>query len=153
MYTLPYQGAPGGGQRLKYGSRLDVGLPPTKLLLRLTEQLLHVQQMVFVEATFPSTVKHSVLCKNKHVYYVTNCSTEVGEHPILFFFCSLWKRAAKTIACPCRKHVGGYTASVCLNTNICLTHAPQRVARSRIFLSLFLQPIISYRVRLHDDFV
>ena len=40
--------------RLNYGSRLDVGLPPTKLLLRLTEQLLHVQQMVFVEATFPS---------------------------------------------------------------------------------------------------
>ena len=34
--------------RLNYGSRLDVGLPPTKLLLRLTEQ------MVFVEATFPS---------------------------------------------------------------------------------------------------
>ena len=55
---LPYQGAPGGGKRLNYGSRLDVGLPPTKLLLRLTEQLLHVQQMVFVEATFPSTVKH-----------------------------------------------------------------------------------------------
>ena len=61
------------------------------------------------------------------------------------------KRAAKIIACPCRKHVGGYTAGVCLNTNICLTHAPQRVARSRIVLSIFLQPIISYRVRLHDD--
>ena len=61
MYTLPYQGAPGGGKRVNYGSRLDVGLPPTKLLLRLTEQLLHVQQMVFVEAKFPSTVKHSVL--------------------------------------------------------------------------------------------
>ena len=42
------------GKRLNYGSRFDVGLPPTKLLLRLTEQLLHVQQMVFVEATFPS---------------------------------------------------------------------------------------------------
>ena len=56
---------------------------PTKLLLRLTEQLLHVQQMVFVEATF--SVKHSVLCKYKHVYYVTSCSTEVGEHAILFF--------------------------------------------------------------------
>ena len=97
MHTLPYQGAPGGGKRLNYGSRLDVGLPPTKLLLRLTEQLLHVQQMVFVEATLPSTVKHSVLCKNKHVYYVTinnYCSTEVGEHPILFF-CSLWKRAVR----------------------------------------------------------
>ena len=156
MYTLPYQGAPGGGKRLNYGSRLDVGLLPTKLLLRLTEQLLHVQQMVFVEATFLSTVKHSVLCKNKHVYYVTNCSTEIGEHPILFFLFFVEessKRAAKTIACPCRKHVGGYTASVCLNTNICLMHAPQRVARSRIVLSLFLQPIISYRVRLHDDFV
>ena len=85
MYTLPYQGAPGGGKRLNYGSRLDVGLPQSKLLLRLTEQLLHVQPMVFVEVTFPSTVKHSVLCKNKHVYYVTNCSTEVGEHPLLFF--------------------------------------------------------------------
>ena len=95
MYTLPYKGAPGGGKRLNYGSRLDVGLPPTKLLLRLTEQLLYVQHMVFVEATFPSTVKHSVLCKNKYVYYVTNCSTEVGEHPILFFLCSLWKRAVR----------------------------------------------------------
>ena len=96
MYTLPYQGAPGGGKRLNYGSRLDVGLPPTKLLLPLTEQLLYVQQMVFVEATLPSTVKHSVLCKNNRVYYVTNycCSTEVGEHPILFF-CSLWKRALR----------------------------------------------------------
>ena len=121
-----------------------MGLPPTKLLLRLTEQLLHVQQMVFVETTFPSTVKHSVLYKYKHVYYVTNCSTEVGEHPILFFLFFVEessKRAAKTIACPCRKHVRGYTAGVCLNTNICLTHAPQRVARSRIVLSLFLQPI------------
>ena len=55
MYTLPYQGAAGGGKRMKYGSRLDVDLPPTKLLLRLTEQLLHVQHMVFIEAaTFPS---------------------------------------------------------------------------------------------------
>ena len=65
-----------------------------------------------------SPVKHSVLCKYKHVYYVTNCSTEVGEHPILFFsvLCgSSRKRAAKTIACPCRKHVGGYTAGVCVN--------------------------------------
>ena len=26
-----------------------------------------------------------MLCKYKNVYYVTNCSTEVGEHPILFF--------------------------------------------------------------------
>ena len=82
--------------------------------------------MVFVEATFTSTVKHSVLCKNKHVYYVTNCSTKVGEHPILFFLFFFVeessKRAAKTIACPCRKNVGGYTAGVCLNTNICLTH-------------------------------
>ena len=64
-----------------------------------------------------SPVKHSVLCKYKHVYYVTNCSTEVGEHPILFFLFfveeSSSKRAAKTIACPCRKHVGGYTAGVC----------------------------------------
>ena len=157
MYTLPYQGASGGGKRLNYGSRLDVGLSPTKLLrLRLTEQLLHVQQMVFVEAAFPSTVKHSVLCKNKHVYYVTNCSAEVGEHPILFFLFFVEessKRAAKTIACPCRKHVGGHTAGVCLNTNTCLTYAPQRVTRSRIVLSLFLQPIISYRVRLHHDFV
>ena len=78
--TIPRRAA----GRLNYGSRLNVGLPPTKLLLRLTEQLLHVQQMVFVEVTFPSKA-YSVLCKYKHVYYVTNCSTEVGEHPILFF--------------------------------------------------------------------
>ena len=98
-----------------------------------------------------SPVKHSVLCKYKHVYYVTNCSTEVGKILFFLFFVEeSSKRAAKTIACPCRKHVGGYTAGVCLNTNICLTHAPQRVARSRIVLSLFLQPIISYRVRLHE---
>ena len=32
-------------------NRVDVGLPPIKLLLRLTEQL---QQIVSVEATFPS---------------------------------------------------------------------------------------------------
>ena len=50
----PYHTKARRGKRLSYGSRLDVGLPPTKLLLRLTEQLLHVQQMVFVEATFPS---------------------------------------------------------------------------------------------------
>ena len=50
----PYHTKARRGKRLNYGSRLDVGLPPTKLLLRLTEQLLHVQQMVFVEATFPS---------------------------------------------------------------------------------------------------
>ena len=81
-------------------------------------------------------------------------STEVGKILFLLFFVEeSSKRAAKTIACPCRKHLGGYTADVCLNTNICLTHAPQRVARSCIALSLFLQPIISYRVRLHDDFV
>ena len=138
MYTLPYQGAPGGGKRLNYGSRLDVGLPPTKLLLRLTEQLLHVQQMVFVEATFPS-VRHSVLCKYKHVYYVTNCSTEVGEHPILFFLFFVKessKRAAKTIACPCRKNVGGYTAGVCVNTNICLTHSPEGCPKSYRSLSI-----------------
>ena len=49
-----------GGKRLNYGSRLGVGLPPTKLLLRLTEQLLHVQQMVFVEATFPSKALRAV---------------------------------------------------------------------------------------------
>ena len=46
--------------KLNYGSRLDVGLPSTKLLLRLTEQLLHVQQMFFVEATFPSKVLGAV---------------------------------------------------------------------------------------------
>ena len=150
----PYHTKARRGKRLNYGSRLDVGLPPTKLLLRLTEQLLHVQQMVFVEATFPSKALGTV--QVKHIYYVTNCSTEVGEHPILFFLFFVEessKRAAKTIACPCRKHVRGYTAGVCLNTNICLTHAPQRVARSRIVLSLFLQLIISYPVRLHDDFV
>ena len=35
-------------------SRLHVGLPPTKLLLRLTEQLL-AQQIFPVETTFPTT--------------------------------------------------------------------------------------------------
>ena len=50
----PYHTKARRWKRLNYGSRLDVGLPPTKLLLRLTEQLLHVQQMIFVEATFPS---------------------------------------------------------------------------------------------------
>ena len=50
----PYHTKARRGKRLTYGSRLDVGLPPTKLLLRLIEQLLHVQEMVFVEATFPS---------------------------------------------------------------------------------------------------
>ena len=58
--TIKYQGAPGGRTRLNYGSRLDVGLPPTKLLLRLTEQLLHIQQMVFVEAPFPSKARGAV---------------------------------------------------------------------------------------------
>ena len=85
----PYHTKARRGKRLNYGSRLDVGLPPTKLLLRLTEQLLHVQEMVFVEATFPSKALGTV--QDKHIYYVTNCSTEVGEHPILFFKCSLWK--------------------------------------------------------------
>ena len=50
----PYHNKARRGKRLNYGDRFDVGLPPTKLLLRLTEQLLHVQQMAFVEATFPS---------------------------------------------------------------------------------------------------
>ena len=44
---------------MTYGSRLDVGLPPTKLLLRLTEQLLHVQQMVFVECVCCCVFFHS----------------------------------------------------------------------------------------------
>ena len=52
-YT-PYHTKARRGKRLNCGSRLDVGLPPTKLLLRLTEPLLHVQQMVLVEATFPT---------------------------------------------------------------------------------------------------
>ena len=60
-----------------------MGLRLTKLLLQLTEQLL-VQHIISVEATFP--VKHSELCKY-NTYYVTNCSTEVGEKPILMFVC------------------------------------------------------------------
>ena len=65
-----------------------MGLPPTKLLLRLKGQLL-IQQVHSVEAMrFP--VKHSVLCKYS-TYYVTNCSTEVEEHPIR----SLRKRAVR----------------------------------------------------------
>ena len=66
-----------------FNSRLDEGLPPTKLLLRLTEQLL-VQHIVSVEATFPSKALGGV--QVQHV--LRNCSTEVGEQPILFF-CSL----------------------------------------------------------------
>ena len=50
----PYHTKARRGKILTYGSRLDVGLLPTKLLLRLTEQLLYVQHMVFVEATYPS---------------------------------------------------------------------------------------------------
>ena len=38
----PYHTKARRGKRLNYGSRLGVGLLPTKLLLRLTEQLLHV---------------------------------------------------------------------------------------------------------------
>ena len=56
----PYHNKARRGKRLNCGSRFDVGLPPTKLLLRLTEQLLHVQQMVFVEATFPSKARGAV---------------------------------------------------------------------------------------------
>ena len=59
---------------------------------------------------FPSRprfpVKHSVACKY-NTCYVTNCSTEVGEQPILVF-CSLWKRA---VSLP--KACWGYTAGVC----------------------------------------
>ena len=147
----PYHTKARRWKRLNYGSRLNVGLPPTKLLLRLTEQLLHVQQMVFVEATFPSNKAFGAV---QVLTPYTNCSTEVGKILFFLFFVEeSSERAAKTIACPSRKHVGGYTAGVCLNTNTCLTHDPQRVARSRTVLSLFLQPIISYRVRLHDDFV
>ena len=85
MYTLPYQGAP--REDINYGSRLDLGLPPTKLLLRLTEQLLQSSCYTYnrwFSSRPRSPVKYSVLCKYKHaVYYVTNCSTEVGK--ILFF--------------------------------------------------------------------
>ena len=115
------------------------------------------QSIYSYNRSFPSRprfpVKHSVLCKY-NTYYVTNCSTEVGEHPILFFlfFVEESNKRAVTIACPCRKYVGGYNAGVCVNTNICLTHAPQWVARGRI-VPLFLQLIVLCRVRLHDDFI
>ena len=70
-----------------------MGLPPTKLLLRLTEQLLHVQQMVFVESTFP--VKHSVLCKYIHTYITELTVVLKLESTLYFFSCSLWKRAVR----------------------------------------------------------
>ena len=115
-----------------------MGLPPTKLLLRLTKRL-----HVWFSSRPRSPVKHSVLCKY-NTYYVTNCSTEVGEHPILFFLFFVEersKRAAKTVACPCRKHVGGHTAGVCVNTNICLralTNAFYFSEKSDRFLGNFL---------------
>ena len=154
MHTLPYQGAPGGGKRLNY----VVGLAWVCLQLNCCcdSQSSCYTYNIWFSSRSRSPVKHSVLCKYKHVYYVTNCNPEVGQHPILFFLFFVEessKRAAKPIACPCRKHVGGYTAGVYVNTNLCLTHTPQRVTRSRIVLCLFLHPIISYRVRLHDDFV
>ena len=40
--------------------RLDVGVPPAKLLLRRTEQLL-AQQIVFVETTFGSQSSTNIL--------------------------------------------------------------------------------------------
>ena len=43
-------------------NRLDVSLPPTKLLLRLTEQL---QQIVSVEATFRSKALGVVQLRNQ----------------------------------------------------------------------------------------
>ena len=104
--------------------------------------------------SFP--VKHSVLCKYTvtHIYNVTNCTLEVGEHPILFFLFFIVeesnKGAAQIIACPYRKYVGGYTAGVCVNTNMFLTHVSLSRVPEVVSSSLFLQPIIQYRVRLHD---
>ena len=71
---------------LKRISRLDVGLPSTKLLLQLTQQLLVIHISFPLRPRFP--VKYSVLCiYNTYRYHnVTNCSTEVGEQPILFFW-------------------------------------------------------------------
>ena len=92
---------------------------------------------------FPSRprfpVKHSVLCRyNK--YYVTNCSTEIGEQQILFFW-ALSKRAVREHHKPSLVPAESMLEvtplwCVCVNTNICLTHAPQWVAQGRIVLSI-----------------
>ena len=61
--------------------------------------------------SFPSRprfpVKHSVLCKYNTYYYVTNCSTEVEERPILFFlgFVEESSKGAAQIILSLPKHV------------------------------------------------
>ena len=92
---------------------------------------------------FPSRprfpVKHSVLCKyNK--YYVTNCSTEIGEQHILFFLGFVEessKRAPQTIACPCRKHAGGYTAVVCVCEHKHMSNACPSVGSPRSYRLIY----------------
>ena len=65
MVTSPNKNAPGRGERSNIISRFDVGLPPTKLLLRLREQLL-VQQVISVEAMFPS--RALVAVRVEHIF-------------------------------------------------------------------------------------
>ena len=109
-----------------------MGLPPTKLLLVLTEQLL-VQQIVSLEASFPCKALGAVKSVNN----------------LYFFLYALWTKIAvreqhQPVACPCRKHVGGYTAGVCVITNISLKHVSPYVPGSLFAL------ILSSTVNFHD---
>ena len=76
-------------------SRLYVGLPPTKLLLRLIERLL-AQQFFPVETTFPSQALLGVVQVNVPGSNVSNCTLKYKYIvPSSFFFCSVWKRSER----------------------------------------------------------
>ena len=66
--------------------------------------------MVFVEATFPRKALRAV----QSITVVLKLESTLSYTFFLFFVEESSKRAAKTIACPCRKHFGGYTAGVCV---------------------------------------
>ena len=71
-------------------SRLDVVLPLLELLLRLIEQVL-AQQIISVEATFPSQVRGAVQVQNVSEWYVTITTAlykyEVQQYSRTFFLC------------------------------------------------------------------
>ena len=78
-------------------SRLYVGLPPTKLLLRLIERLL--AQLIFpVETTFPSQALGVVQVLNVPGSHVPNCTLKY-KYTVVFFLCcveEIRKREAAT---------------------------------------------------------
>ena len=79
--------------RIDSTSRLHAGLPPTKLLLRLTEQLL-AQQIFPVETTFPSHALSVVQVGNVPESHVTNCTVVllIVQYIVLyssFCFCAV----------------------------------------------------------------